>query len=154
MVQWQTVVPGDRGSIFGRNRPTYISLADLEGGEGGYGGYSPPYQSSKIKQSNKTKQNRRQSAGKGRREKESCMFVLFLCEHALISVSTILFLSTFSSSPPPPFESFLDPRLCLQVVTTSSDGSTVKRSATVRVSRVLGDDHYKRFTRVTVGVAH
>ena len=42
-----------------------------------------------------------------------CMFVKFLCVHALIRVSTNIFLSKFSSwpPPPPPFEKSLDPRL-------------------------------------------
>ena len=39
----------------------------------------------------------------------------------------------------------------IPAVKTGSDSSTAKRS--VRVSRVLGDDHYKRMPRVTVGVA-
>ena len=39
------------------------------------------------------------------------------------------------------------------VVKTKSDSSTVKRSAIDVGSRVLGDDHYKRMPRVTVGVA-
>ena len=34
-----------------------------------------------------------------------------------------------------------------------SDSSTAKRSALVRVSLVLGEDHYKRMPHVTVGVA-
>ena len=40
------------------------------------------------------------------------------------------------------------------VVKSDSDSSTAKRSAIVlRVPRVLGDDHHKRITRVTVDVA-
>ena len=52
---------------------------------------------------------------KGRREKELHVCLVFMCIHALIRVSTNIFLSKFSSSTPPPFEKFLDPRL-----TTSS----------------------------------
>ena len=49
------------------------------------------------------------------------------------------------------FES--QPRQTL-VVKIGSDSSTVKRSALgLCLSRVLGDDHYKRMSRVTVGVA-
>ena len=40
-----------------------------------------------------------------------------------------------------------------EVVKTGSDSSTAKRSATGVVSRALGDDHNKRMSRVTVGVA-
>ena len=39
----------------------------------------------------------------------------------------------------------------IPAVKTGSDSSTAKRS--VRVSRVLGDYHYKRMPRVTVGEA-
>ena len=35
---------------------------------------------------------------------------------------------------------------------TGSDSSTVKRSAIDMSVRVLGDDHYKRMPRVTIGV--
>ena len=36
---------------------------------------------------------------------------------------------------------------------TGRDSSTAKSSAIGVMSRVLGDDHYKRMARVTVGVA-
>ena len=39
------------------------------------------------------------------------------------------------------------------VVKTSIDSSTVNLSAAVVNARILGDDHYKRMPRVTVGVA-
>ena len=39
-----------------------------------------------------------------------------------------------------------------QVVKTGRDSSTAKRSEQVCVSRVFGDDHYKRMSRVTVVV--
>ena len=40
------------------------------------------------------------------------------------------------------------------VVKTGSDSSTDERSALGVSVTVLGDDHYKRIPRVTVGVAH
>ena len=42
-------------------------------------------------------------------ERKSCMFIYFLCIHALIRVSFKIFLLD------PPFEKFLDPRLLTMV---------------------------------------
>ena len=39
------------------------------------------------------------------------------------------------------------------VVKAANESSTAKRSANMCVSQVLGDDHYKLMSHVTVGVA-
>ena len=47
-------------------------------------------------------------------ERKSCMFIYFLCIHALIRVSTNIFsFKIFLLNPP--FEKFLDPRLLTMV---------------------------------------
>ena len=53
------------------------TLADLEGegGGGGYGGCNPPFQISKIKESNKTKQKIEDNPLETEEERKSCMFV-------------------------------------------------------------------------------
>ena len=67
----------------------------------------PPFQISKIKES-----NIEDNPLEKEEERKSCIFVQVLCVDALIRVSTNIFLSKFSSSTPhPPFEKFLDPRL-------------------------------------------
>ena len=76
-----------------------IALADLEGG---LRGLQHPFQISKIKESNKTKQKIEENPLEKEEERKSCIFVYFLCVHALIRVSTNIFLSKFSSSPTPP----------------------------------------------------
>ena len=57
------------------------------------GAATPLFQISKIKESNKTKKNIEDSPLEKREERKSCMFGKFLCEHALIRVSTNIFLS-------------------------------------------------------------
>ena len=89
-------------SIF---RCSFFFIGSLAGeGEGGYGGCNPPpFQISKIKESNKAKQKIEYN-WKGRREKGLYVCLVFMCTCALIRVSTNIFLSKFSSStPPPPF---------------------------------------------------
>ena len=85
----------------------YSPLADLEGG-GLRGLQSPPPPSyfKIIKESNKTKQKIEDNPLEKEEERKSCMFVKFLCVHALMRVSTNIFLSKFSSSPPPPLKIF------------------------------------------------
>ena len=51
----------------------YYALADLEGG---YGGCTPPpFQISKIKESNKTKKKMEDNPLEKEKERKSCMFV-------------------------------------------------------------------------------
>ena len=82
----------------GLNDPTFICGSI----EGSYGGCNPL-----LKESIKTKQNIEYNPLE-KEERKSCMFVSFLCVHALIHVTTNIFLSKFSSStpPPPPLKNF------------------------------------------------
>ena len=77
----------------------------IGGSKGGLRGLQPsaPFQISKIKESNKTKQKIGDNPLEKEEERKSCMFVNFLCVHALKRVSTNIFFSKFPSSPPPPF---------------------------------------------------
>ena len=73
------------------------------GGGGGGGGVTgvatcnPPFKFRKTKESNKTKQKIDYNPLQKEEERMGCMFVKFLCVHALIRVSTNIFLSKFSS---------------------------------------------------------
>ena len=71
----------------------------IGGSRAGFTGAATPlFQISKIKESNK---NIEDNPLEKREERKSCMFGKFLCVHALIRVSTNIFLSKFSSSAPP-----------------------------------------------------
>ena len=85
----------------------------IGGSRGGLRELQPPFQISKIKDINKTKQKIEDNPLEKEEERKSCMFVYFWCVHALIRVSTNIFLSKFFSSTPPPFKKILDPRLLL-----------------------------------------
>ena len=81
-----------------------INIKDVHGiggSRGGLRGCNSPFQISKIKVSNKTKQKIGDNPLEKEEERKSCTFVEFLCVHALIRVSTNIFLSKFSSSSPP-----------------------------------------------------
>ena len=68
-----------------------LTLADLEGG--GYGGCNPPpFQISKVKEINKTKQKIEYNPLEKEEERKSCTFVYFFCVHAFIRESTNIFL--------------------------------------------------------------
>ena len=63
--------------------------------------HPPPFQISKIKERNKTKQKVEDNPLEKEEERKSCMFVQFLCVHAFIHVSTNIFLSKFFLLNPP-----------------------------------------------------
>ena len=100
------MISNDKKYCQHRDFVTQLQKRDLYiGGSKGRGGVlrglQPPFQISKIKESNKTKQKIEDDPLEKEEERKSCMLVLFLCVYALIRVSTNIFLSKFSSLTSP-----------------------------------------------------
>ena len=62
----------------------------------------PPFQISKIKESNNKAKNRRESSWKGRKEKEFHVCLVFMCTRVDTCIKKHFFFKIFPLNPPPP----------------------------------------------------